>query len=344
MTEDKGILIRNIYYMLAYAFQELRQNNYAEIEGEKFDNIFDLFAEILSRGISHQLKQGLYREYVSKNESMQTIRGKIDINATISNRVRNIRQVVCDYDELSENNVYNQILLTTSTILIRHSDVKKETKAKLKQVMLFFQNVESIDLHTIRWNSLRFDRNNRNYRMLIYLCYFIVSEWLMTTEEGDFKMREFSDDNMCRLFEKFVLEYYKKHHPELKPCAAQIEWNIEKEKSSVNILPIMQTDILLTMEERTLIIDTKYYSQTMQKQYDKSTIHSGNIYQINTYVTEYDEDHQGNVDGMILYAKTQEEVVPDGSITKKDGNVIYFKTLDLNTDFETIKKRLDSFL
>ena len=344
MTEDKGILIRNIYYMLAYAFQELRQNNYAEIEGEKFDNIFDLFAEILSRGISHQLKQGLYREYVSKNESMQTIRGKIDINATIANRVRNIRQVVCDYDELSENNVYNQILLTTSTILIRLSDVKKETKAKLKQVMLFFQNVESIDLHTIRWNSLRFDRNNRNYRMLIYLCYFIVSEWLMTTEEGDFKMREFSDDNMCRLFEKFVLEYYKKHHPELKPCAAQIEWNIEKEKSSVNILPIMQTDILLTMEERTLIIDTKYYSQTMQKQYDKSTIHSGNIYQINTYVTEYDEDHQGNVDGMILYAKTQEEVVPDGSITKKDGNVIYFKTLDLNTDFETIKKRLDSFL
>ena len=344
MTEDKGILIRNIYYMLAYAFQELRQNNYAEIEGEKFDNIFDLFAEILSRGISHQLKQGLYREYVSKNESMQTIRGKIDINATIANRVRNIRQIVCDYDELSENNVYNQILLTTSAVLIRHSDVKTDKKAKLKRLMLFFHNVEPIDLHTIRWNSLRFDRNNRNYRMLIYLCYFIVSEWLMTTEKGKNRLREFSDDHMCRLFEKFVLEYYKKHHPELKPCAAQIEWNIEKEKSSVNILPIMQTDILLTMEERTLIIDTKYYSQTMQKQYDKSTIHSGNIYQINTYVTEYDEDHQGNVDGMILYAKTQEEIVPDGSLTKKDGNIIYFKTLDLNTDFETIKKRLDSFL
>ena len=81
MTEDKGILIRNIYYMLAYAFQELRKNNYAEIEGEKFDNIYDLFAEILIRGISYQLKQGLYREYVAKNESMQTIKGKIDINA-----------------------------------------------------------------------------------------------------------------------------------------------------------------------------------------------------------------------------------------------------------------------
>ena len=344
MTEDKGILIRNVYYMLAYAFQELRQNNYAEIEGEAFDNIYDLFAEIMVRGISYQLKQGLYREYVAENESMQTVRGKIDINGTIANRTRNIPNIVCDYDELSENNIYNQILVTTATLLIKHSDVKKEKKSKLKQLMLFFQNVQSIDAHTIRWNALRFDRNNRNYRMLLYLCYFIISEWLMTTENGEFKMREFSDDHMCRLFEKFVLSYYKKHHPELMPCAAQIDWNIDKGQSTTNILPIMQTDILLTMGERTLIIDAKYYTRSMQRQYDKSTIHSNNLYQIYTYVNEYDEEHKGNVDGMLLYAKTQEEIVPDGQIKRKAGNNIYFKTLDLNTDFKSIKDRLDSFI
>ena len=344
MTEDKGILIRNIYYMLAYAFQELRQNNYAEIEGENFDDIYDLFAEIMARGISYQLKQGLYREYVSKNESMQTVRGKIDINGTIANRLRNNQQIACHYDELSENNVYNQILVTTVTTLIRHSDVKKEKKAKLKQLMLFFQNVQPVDVHTIRWNALRFDRNNRNYRMLLYLCYFIVSEWLMTTEDGKYKMHDFSDDHMCRLYEKFVLEYYKKHHPELNPCAAKIEWNIDKESSTTNILPIMQTDILLSMGDRTMIIDTKYYNKTLQKQYDKSTIHSSNLYQIHTYVTEYDEGHTGKVDGMLLYAKTQEEITPDGQMKHRDGNTIFFRTLDLNTDFETIKERLDSFV
>ena len=344
MTEDKGILIRNVYYMLAYAFQELRQNNYAEITGESFDDIYDLFAEIIARGISFQLKQGLYRQYVAKNESLQTVRGKIDINGTIANRMRNNHQIACDYDELSENNIYNQILLTTATLLIKHSDVKKEKKARLKQLMLFFQNVQSIDVHTIRWNALRFDRNNQNYRMLLYLCYFIISEWVMTTENGKFQMREFSDDHMCRLFEKFILAYYKKHHPELKPCAAQIDWNIDKEQSTMSILPIMQTDILLTIGERTLIIDAKYYTRSMQKQYDKSTIHSNNLYQIHTYVTEYDEEHKGNVDGMLLYAKTQEEIVPDGQMKRKDGNYIYFRTLDLNTNFDRIKERLDSFI
>lgn len=344
MTEDKGILIKNVYYMLAYAFQELRQNNYAEIEGETFDDIYDLFAEILARGISYQLKQGLYREYVAKRESMQTIRGKINMSDTLANRAKNNRQIVCDYDELSENNLYNQILLTTANILIRHTEVKKDKKAKLKQLMLFFQNVQETDIRSVRWNALRFDRNNRNYRMLIYICYFIVKEWLLTTEEGKFKLREFSDDHMNRLFEKFVLGYYKKHHPELKPCAKQIDWNIDEETSDTSVLPIMQSDILLTMGERTLIIDTKYYGKVMQEQYGRETIRNGHLYQIRTYVNEYDREHKHNVDGMLLYAKTKKDELDDAQINHRDGYSIYLRTLDLNTDFEGIKRRLEGFV
>ena len=344
MTEDKGILIRNVYYMLAYAFQELRQNNYVEIEGENFDEIYDLFAEIMVRGISYQLKQGLYREYVGKNESLQTVRGKIDINGTISNRMRRSQQIACDYDELSENNIYNRILVTTVSILIKHSDVKKDKKSKLKKLMIFFQNVEPIDVHAIRWNALRFDRNNRNYRMLLYICYFLINEWLLTTEEGNYKMREFSDEHMERLFEKFVLEYYKKHHPVAKAKAAQINWNVVDEVTDKSILPTMKTDILLSLGERTLIIDTKYYTTIMRQYYGREKIREAHLYQIRTYVNEYDKEHKHNVDGMLLYAKTKDEKLDDSKIVHKDGYTLYIRTLDLNTDFETIKKRLDSFI
>lgn len=344
MTEDKGILIKNVYYMLAYAFQELKQNNYEEIQGEAFEDIYDLFAEILARGISYQLKQGLYREYVTKNESMQTIRGKININETIANRAHNDRRISCDYDELSENNVYNQILLTTATLLIRYSDVKKDKKSKLKQLMLFFQNVQPIDLHTVHWKALRFDRNNRNYRMLIYICYFIVNEWLLTTEAGSHKLPVFSDEHMSRLFEKFVLAYYKNHHPELKPCAKQLDWNIVEEATDTSVLPIMKTDILLTIGERTLIIDTKYYNEVMKEHYGRDLLRSAHLYQVRTYIDEYDSDHRHKVDGMLLYAKTKEEKLDDAQITFKDGYAIYIRTLDLNTDFEGITRRLDSFI
>ena len=56
----------------------------------------------------------------------------------------------------------------------------------------------------------------------------------MTTERGAYKMKEFSDEHMCRLYEKFVLEYYRKHYPELKAKATQIDWNIDKEQSNTD--------------------------------------------------------------------------------------------------------------
>ena len=344
MTIDKGIFIRNIYYMLTYAFQELKQNNYEEIAGEEFEEIHDLFAEILLRGISFQLKQGLHKEYISCHGSLSTLKGKLDICGTVNNLMRKQQKIDCEYDELSENNKFNQILKTTVQFLLKHPKVKLDRKAALKRLMLFFSDVEAVDILTINWTTMRFDRNCKTYRMLLYVCYFILDGMLMTTERGAYKMKEFSDEHMCRLYEKFVLEYYRKHYPELKAKATQIDWNIDKEQSTSSILPIMRTDIMLTFKERTLIIDTKYYSRSMQSQFDKRTIHSNNLYQIHSYVMNYDTNHTGKVDGMLLYAKTEEDITPDGQTTFRDGNVIYYRTLDLNQNFENIKKQLDGFI
>lgn len=345
MTQDKNIFIHNIYYMLTYAFQELRQNNYEDIEGENFDDIQQLFAKILIKGVSCQLKQGIYKEYVLKEDSLPTIKGKLDVRRTMQNIFSKKIKMSCEFDELSENNIFNQIIKTVICKLISHANVKKEQKAKLRNLMMFFDNVDMIDIHTIKWNTLVFDRNNKSYQMLLYVCYFLTENILMTTEEGKFKMKTFTDEHLCRLFEKFVLEYYKAKHPEYKANAAQIGWNIDKDVSTTNILPIMQTDILLTInEERTLIIDTKYYSHTMQVQYNKATIHSNNLYQIHTYVMNKDKDHKGHVDGMLLYAKTDEDIVPDGVMKLNDGNRIFFRTLDLNVPFDIIERQLEDVI
>jgi len=180
--------------------------------------------------------------------------------------------------------------------------------------------------------------------MLLYLCYFFVNEWLITTEKGKYNMQEFTDDYMCRLFEKFVLEYYKKHHPETKANATKIDWNIVEEATDISILPIMQSDIILSLGQRKLIIDTKYYSQIMLQKFGKESLRSNHLYQIQTYVNEYDKEHLHNVDGMLLYAKTRKDNLNDARITHHDGYSLFIRTIDLNTDFETIKKRLDSFI
>lgn len=44
MTKDKSIFIRNIYYMLSYAFTTLHQGGYESVETEEFENLHNLFA------------------------------------------------------------------------------------------------------------------------------------------------------------------------------------------------------------------------------------------------------------------------------------------------------------
>lgn len=72
MTKDKSIRIKNIYYMLSYAFQTLKESVLDEVAIEEFDTIHNLFAAILSKGISVQLKRGLYKAYLIFNNRHDT--------------------------------------------------------------------------------------------------------------------------------------------------------------------------------------------------------------------------------------------------------------------------------
>ena len=344
MINDKGILIRNIYYMLSYAFQELRKNNYDYISEEDFENIQNLFAEILYKGVSYQLKQGLYREYINRKDTLSVLKGKLDLRETLKNRIRHKNTLSCEFDELSEDNIFNQILKTTANILIRERTVSSKRRNQLKSLMPFFDGVAVIDPFNIYWNMLRFQRNNQTYKMLMNICFFILDGMLMTTESGQYKMATFSDEHMNRLFEKFVLEYYRMHHKGLSANPDQIPWDITNPDDAViTFLPAMKTDITLHKGNRILIIDTKYYGQMMQEQYDKQTVHSGNLNQIFAYVKNLDKDNTGNVSGMLLYARTQEEIVPDlNAVFGK--NRILVRTLDLNCDFSGVREQLNSFV
>lgn len=345
MTVDKGIVIKNIFYMLSYAFQDLRKNTYEKVATEDFDNIDDLFAEIVAKGVAQQLKQGLHRSYVERQDAIPTLRGKLNLPETIRHKVSQRQLLECEFDEYSPDNLFNRILKSTILLLLGSKDVRAERKGLLRKILPYFEDIGQVDLKNVKWRNLRFDRNSKTYQMLIYLCYFVVQDLLLTTERGPHSQNTFSDERMCRLFEKFVLEYYRRHHPELKPAARQINWNIDEERSTAkDILPLLQTDVFLSINERTLIIDTKYYGKTMQERYGKKTIISNNQNQIFTYVMSHDTNHKGTTDGMLLYAATGEEIQPDGENTYADGNRIFYRNLDLNRDFDDIKSRLESFI
>ncbi|MBQ6481064.1 MAG: 5-methylcytosine-specific restriction endonuclease system specificity protein McrC [Anaerolineaceae bacterium] len=334
------IRIQNIYYMLAYAFQVLSEQGYKNIATEDFNNTAELCAAILARGISTQVKRGLGKEYIPKTEALSSLRGKIDITESIKTQALQRKQLVCSYDEFSNNSNMNRIIKSTVLLLIR-ADITKARKKELRKLLVFFDDVDAIDLYSVNWN-MQYNRNNQTYRMLISICYLVVKGLLQTQSDGTTKLMDFLDEQrMHRLYEKFILEYYRKEYPQISANASQIPWQLDDDRSAM--LPVMQTDIMLSQGEKTLIIDAKYYAHSTQIQYDKHTLHSGNLYQIFTYVKNKDTELANKpheVSGMLLYAKTDEEIYPENEY-RMSGNRIEVRTLNLDGDFASIKAQLD---
>ena len=337
------IPVQNIYYMLSYAFQVLNEQGYKNIATEQFDNVAELCAAILSKGIAVQLKRGLGKEYIPQTEALSSLRGKIDITESIKTQSLLRKQLICTYDDFTVNSYLNRILKSTMELLL-HAYISKARKKELRKLMIYFADVDVLDVHTINWN-IRYDRNNQTYRMLISICYLVVKGLLQSNTDGSTRLMEFIDEQrMCRLYEKFILEYYRKEHPEITAQASQIPWQLDNGFS--DMLPIMQSDITLSKGNRTLIIDAKYYAHNTQMQYNVHTLHSGNLYQIFTYVKNKDAEYGDaphEVSGMLLYAKTDEQIQPD-HVYHMSGNKISVRTLDLNCDFIAIMEQLDSIV
>jgi len=334
------IPVQNIYYMLSYAFQVLNEQGYKDIATEQFDNVAELCAAILSKGIAVQLKRGLGKEYIPQTEALSSLRGKIDITESIKTQSLLRKQLICTYDDFTVNSYLNRILKSTMELLL-HADISKARKKALRKLMIYFADVDVLDVHTINWN-IRYDRNNQTYRMLISVCYLVVKGLLQTNTDGSTRLMDFIDEQrMCRLYEKFILEYYRKEHPEITARASQIPWQLDDGFS--DMLPVMQSDIMLSKGNRTLIIDAKYYAHNTQTQYDVHTLHSGNLYQIFTYVKNKDAEYGDaphEVSGMLLYAKTDEQIQPD-HVYHMSGNKISVRTLNLSCEFSEIAEQLD---
>ena len=328
--------------MLAYAFHVLNEQGYKSISTESFDNTGELFAEILLRGISNQIKRGLGKEYISRQEALSTLKGRLNISESIKTQTIIRKQMICSYDDFSVNSYMNRIIKSTMFLLIK-SDISKKRKKKLKKLCVFFSDVDVLDVNSINWN-IRYNRNNQTYRMLISICYLTINGLLQTQTDGTTRLMDFLDEQrMYRLYEKFILEYYRKEYPVITVNASQISWQLD-DGYDYEMLPVMQSDIMLTFNEKVLIIDAKYYSHSLQYQYDQYTIHSNNLYQIFTYVKNKEEELKNQpheVSGMLLYAKTDEDIYPDNEY-KMSGNLISVRTLDLDVDFSVIKKQLDN--
>ena len=155
--------------MLSYAFHVLKNKEYKKVETEYFEDATELFSEILFIALSKQIKQGLVRDYIDYTDTTSSVKGKINITESINSQSILKKRLNCVYDEFSLNFHLNQIIKSTLNILLK-SDISRQRHKKLKRLMMYFNDVDLIDINSINW-QIRYDRNNQSGVVTMKSCY-----------------------------------------------------------------------------------------------------------------------------------------------------------------------------
>lgn len=332
--------VKNIYYMLCYSFNKdlLKEREESIVDEETFNNIYTLFSTILCKMLKKQIKKGINKDYTYCIDEINSIKGKINITESIKRNSFNRKKVICEFDEFSENTLLNQIIKTTCFYLIKSNKISTTIKYLLKKYVIYFSNVDLIDIHMINWNILRFNKFNCSYKNILLICRFILQGLIVTDKKGNYRFQEFIDDTQVSIiYENFIREFYRKHYPEFKAMSKKLYFT----KTNDSFIPIMRTDIVLKNNRKTLIIDAKFYSKIILDGYHGSKVlSSSNLYQIYAYVDSQDPYKTDSVYGMLLYAQT----LNDPKINTEEQIVehtIVIRTIDLNDEWMGIKNTLD---
>lgn len=339
------IPVANIYYLLCYAWDVLdERDSLAEVDAQESTELLALFARVLNSGTRRLLRRGLDRGYLQKQETIAGIRGKMVLAPTLRGDLVRSGRAVCEWDELEYNTLPNRLIKTTLEQLHRadalagpeHADLQES----IRDLLRWLRPIEPVEIRSGLFRRVQLHRNNRIYSFLLHVCEFIHEHWL-PSEGGPRRFRDFVREGLPKLFEKFVLNFYKHHlPPDWTATSSVFKWHMElANPDAVALIPELRTDVSIKGPGRAIILDTKFYADALGGGYfGAATLPSSNLQQLYTYCSQRAvQPGWEQAEGVLLYPKTTRDFSAD-FFTR--GHRIRAMTLDLTAPWQRIESAL----
>ena len=338
-----NIPIYNLYMMLLYVWEHASSEQLDLIDASSINSPEDLLVSILNTGTDKLLTQGMDRGYVSTSQEMPGLRGKLDFAASLRELTFEQGRSICTVDELTPNILHNQILRSTYDLLINLRSVNPTIASNARRIRSKLMHVTPIALHANCFGRVRIHKNNRVYRLLIHVCELLFHSLRPVSSLGRYRFIDYTTD-MKRwevLYEKFLNQFYERHC-DWDITRPRIRWqeSVQIHQSEANFLPQMKTDLVMRKDNRTLIVDAKFYSKTLSTYYEQERVRTTHLYQMYAYIQNFKRHpiyENSEVEGLLLYPQVQREIKFDWNM---HGDRIRFYTVNLNQSWHAVHQEL----
>lgn len=338
--DSPRIPIRNLYYMLCYSWNQLKQGELVDVSKVPTTELVDLFALVLCDGIQHIARRGLEQGYEVHEDEIAGIRGRLDVLRSARRFLPMHGRAACRFDELTVNTLPNQILKSTLRNLGKAENLNAELRKRVHMLHRDMNSIVEIPITNQSFRRVQLHSNNRFYRFLMNVTELIHCSWMADQKAGVFRFRDFVRDEktMARVFQNFLFNFIRAEIPSWTVRREYIEWRTEASvDTDLALLPRMETDISLSRGLEHIIIEAKYYQDTLTQRFGVEKFHSGNMYQLMSYLTNAIRQDDVVLHGMLIYPKVHRAL---RERFKVQGFGVTVATVDLSQDWQDINKEI----
>ena len=285
----------------------------------------DVLALALVSTARRAFARGLLHGYLTEEEALHTVRGRIMFAEQIRRRFDIPLPVEVRYDEFTDDILENRLVKAAAARLGRMRLRSRDARVGLGRTAAILDNVSAVDFPPNNVPDVPFDRLNEHYRVVVGLSRLILRHSAFESDRGQVRAAGFLMD-MNKVFQEFVTQALRES---LEVSAYTFgERNIPSldEDGIVSLKPDL---VWREGSSWTFVGDAKYKDLTAE--------HAPNadLYQLLAYVTALDLPG-----GMLIYAKGERDAATHR--VRRSNKRLEIAALDLSGTLDDVLKRVQS--
>ncbi len=349
----RRIPIQNVWYLLLYAWDLARWRDTTRGAVDASGSLLGLLARVLAGTTRQLLRRQLRRAHLDVRDEIRGIRGRVDFATSLKRMSFERGKACCRFPELSIDTLKNRIILATlhrlaldSRLVTAGGSSEDDLRHELRAVVNEMDGVELSPITMAEFSRIQLGSSDLDYAVPLAICALVQRLQMPTEQAGDHAMMALLGDEITfhRLFEHFVLNFYRHHLTAYDVKGESLSWHDEL---GCALVPGMRTDVTITEKRapyRRLVVETKYSIRTLAASpHGGEKFKSENLYQVYAYLRtqEHRSAAHAAAEGMLLYPTTSREL--DEAMFVQ-GHRIRVATVDLSRPWREIEERLHSLV
>jgi 5-methylcytosine-specific restriction enzyme subunit McrC len=325
---------RNLLYMLAVAgIISYSERGFANVEITRMPLLEGLISAF-ARRLIEELRRGLNRAYVVRNENLPVLRGKILIGTHLRINAVHPERIFVSYDEFNPDTMLNRILKVACQRLLRIAALSG-TQQLLRECLIDLADVEETPVTESCFGRVYLDRNNQRFSPLLEFARLVLTGSAPQLRAGEVQTFALLFP-MEKLFEQFIGRLIKRHAEQIGIPRDQISlqsvrhrrWLVHTMQGSGRFL--LKPDILLLDHSGSVqaIVDTKWKLLVRDAEDTKNGVAEADMYQVFAYAARFDSK-----DNILLYPAVEGVTPKEYEISDRTKvRRIRIETVNLNHD------------